>query len=205
LRVGGYVSGGVLILFGIAVIVLGIWGFAFTRDHIKQEGIVFGGSRWNERRGRGRQGRKRPADLERRPGHLVTGTALTSARNLGYMGEMLSISSIVVGVALLLAGIGFVILALAVFRRSTPSEAVVPPAPGEAASSPRRPGSALRLALRVRSGGLPSPHDPGDNDEDEHGKSDPEHEWRRVAALPIPFLNRLRDGHAGQTGEYGVG
>jgi hypothetical protein len=32
----------VLIVFGIVVIVLGIWGFVFTRDHIKQEGIVFG-------------------------------------------------------------------------------------------------------------------------------------------------------------------
>jgi hypothetical protein len=32
----------VLIVFGIVVVVLGIWGFMFTRDHIKQEGIVFG-------------------------------------------------------------------------------------------------------------------------------------------------------------------
>ena len=31
-----------LILFGIAVIVLGIWAFSFTRDSIEQEGIVFG-------------------------------------------------------------------------------------------------------------------------------------------------------------------
>src|SRR6187399_336862 len=42
LRIGGYVSGGVLIFFGIAVIVLGIWGFSFTRDHIEREGITFG-------------------------------------------------------------------------------------------------------------------------------------------------------------------
>ena len=42
LRLGGYVSGGVLILFGIAVIALGIYGFTFTRDSIKEEGIVFG-------------------------------------------------------------------------------------------------------------------------------------------------------------------
>ena len=42
LRIGGYVSGGVLIAFGIAVIVLGIWGFNFTRDHIAREGITFG-------------------------------------------------------------------------------------------------------------------------------------------------------------------
>jgi hypothetical protein len=42
LRIGGYVSGGLLIFFGIAVIVLGVWGFAFTRDHIEREGISFG-------------------------------------------------------------------------------------------------------------------------------------------------------------------
>jgi hypothetical protein len=41
-RIGGYVSGGLLIFFGIAVIALGIWGFAFTRDHIEREGITFG-------------------------------------------------------------------------------------------------------------------------------------------------------------------
>jgi hypothetical protein len=42
LRIGGYISGGVLIVAGITVTVLGIWGFAFTRDHIQREGIVFG-------------------------------------------------------------------------------------------------------------------------------------------------------------------
>jgi hypothetical protein len=30
-----------LIFFGIAVIVLGVWGFAFTRDHIEREGHHF--------------------------------------------------------------------------------------------------------------------------------------------------------------------
>src|SRR5262245_34721670 len=42
LRLGGYISGGLLIAFGIAVIALGTWGFMTTRDNIKQEGIVFG-------------------------------------------------------------------------------------------------------------------------------------------------------------------
>ena len=41
----------------------------------------------------------------------VTATALTTALNTSYMAERLSIFGIVVGVALLLAGIGFVILA----------------------------------------------------------------------------------------------
>jgi hypothetical protein len=42
LRSGGYISGGVLIVFGIAVIALGVWGFNFTRDHIKREGSASG-------------------------------------------------------------------------------------------------------------------------------------------------------------------
>jgi hypothetical protein len=42
LRIGGYISGSLLIFFGVAVIVLGVWGFAFTRDHIEREGITFG-------------------------------------------------------------------------------------------------------------------------------------------------------------------
>ena len=42
LRVGGYISGGLLIFFGVAVIALGVWGFSFTRDHIEREGISFG-------------------------------------------------------------------------------------------------------------------------------------------------------------------
>ena len=42
LRIGGYVSGGLLMAFGIAVIALGIWGFTFARDHIEREGITFG-------------------------------------------------------------------------------------------------------------------------------------------------------------------
>ncbi|MCZ7589825.1 MAG: hypothetical protein M5U27_13410 [Gaiella sp.] len=44
----------------------------------------------------------------------VTATALTTALNMSYMAEQLSIFGIVVGVALLLTGIGLMILALAV-------------------------------------------------------------------------------------------
>ena len=53
----------------------------------------------------------------------VTETALTTALNMSYMAEQLSIFGIVVGVALLLTGIGLTILAFAVlggrFREST--------------------------------------------------------------------------------------
>jgi hypothetical protein len=48
---------------------------------------------------------------------------------MGFMSEMLSIFSIVVGVALLLTGIGFVILALAVLGRRGSGETTGTPDP----------------------------------------------------------------------------
>ena len=42
----------------------------------------------------------------------MTETALTSALNMSYMAEQLGMFGIVVGVALLLSGVGFIILAL---------------------------------------------------------------------------------------------
>ena len=42
----------------------------------------------------------------------VTETALTTALNTSYMAEQLSLFGLVVGIALLLAGIGFAILAI---------------------------------------------------------------------------------------------
>ena len=50
----------------------------------------------------------------------VTETALTTALNTSYMAEKLGLFGIVVGVALLLSGIGFVILAFAVLHRRQP-------------------------------------------------------------------------------------
>ena len=47
----------------------------------------------------------------------VTETALTTALNVSYMASQLSLFSIVIGVALLLAGIGFAILDWAAFHR----------------------------------------------------------------------------------------
>ena len=47
----------------------------------------------------------------------VTETALTTALNASYMADKLGLFGIVVGVALLLSGIGFVILAFAVLHR----------------------------------------------------------------------------------------
>ena len=177
LRIGGYLSGGALILFGVAVIVLGVWGFAFTRDHIEREGITFGpiedpavaehAEQWaGEPVDTGRKalaqaeimrehtlsgtggltyaqmGRYQSAENPSDPAGTndeaaaakdengepisnsarniwVTETALATALDMGFMSEMLSIFSIIVGVALLLTGIGLVILARAVFGRSS--------------------------------------------------------------------------------------
>ncbi|HUF01875.1 MAG TPA: hypothetical protein VMN35_05575 [Gaiellaceae bacterium] len=47
----------------------------------------------------------------------VTATALSTALNMSYMAEQLAIFGIVVGVALLLTGVGLIILAFAVFGR----------------------------------------------------------------------------------------
>ena len=48
----------------------------------------------------------------------VTATSLSTALNVSYMAEQLAIFGLVVGIALLLTGIGLVILAFAVFGRA---------------------------------------------------------------------------------------
>ena len=52
----------------------------------------------------------------------VTATALSSALNLAYTAEQISLFGIVVGVALLLTGIGLIILAVSVLHRPLRSE-----------------------------------------------------------------------------------
>jgi hypothetical protein len=60
----------------------------------------------------------------------VNETALSTALNVAYMGSQLSLFSVVVGVALVLSGIGFGILAFAALHRSKAAAAVtVPDAP----------------------------------------------------------------------------
>ena len=187
LRIGGYLSGGVLTVLGLAVIVLGVWGFAFTRDHIEREGISFGSIEdpavaehapdWaGEPVDTGRKalaqaeimrehtlsntggltyaemGRFQSAAKPDDPAGTsdeaaaakdesgqpvangarniwVTETALATALDMGFMSEMLSIFSIVVGIALLLTGVGLVILARAVFGGGADAAA---PGPGVA-------------------------------------------------------------------------
>jgi hypothetical protein len=55
----------------------------------------------------------------------VTETALTTALNMAYMGSQLSLFSIVVGIALILAGIGFCILDFAALHRRKEATAAV--------------------------------------------------------------------------------
>ena len=179
-EIGGFIAGGVLILFGVVALFLGANGYNTTRDAIKGEGITFGtaddpavakyASQWaGEQVTTGDQARAfakimREHTLESSGGLTyaqmgrfqsaakpddpagtsdeeaaakdasgqpisngarnlwVTETALTTALNVSYMAEQLSVFGMVVGVALLLTGIGLVILALAVFGRREPAK-----------------------------------------------------------------------------------
>jgi hypothetical protein len=59
----------------------------------------------------------------------VTETALSTALNMSYMATNLALFSLVVGIALLLSGVGFIVLALAALRSKT---AAPPQAPAVA-------------------------------------------------------------------------
>jgi hypothetical protein len=180
-EIGGFLAGGVLIVFGVVAIFMGVTGFNTVRDSLEQEQIVFGSAddpavaehaeQWaGEQVVTGDQARAfakiiREHALESTEGLTyaqmgrfvsaadpedpkgtsdeeaalkdeegnpvpnaarntwVTATSLTTALNVTYMAERLAIFGIVVGVALLLAGIGFVILALAVFGQREPAKA----------------------------------------------------------------------------------
>ncbi len=174
-EIGGFIAGGVLILFGVVAIFMGANGYNTTRDALKAEGITFGtaddpavakyADQWaGEQVTTGDQARafakiRRMHTLESTGGLTyaamgrfqsaskpddpagtndetaaakdasgqpvsngarniwVTETALTTALNVSYMAERLAVFGLVVGVALLLTGIGLVIIAFAVFGR----------------------------------------------------------------------------------------
>src|SRR6185312_10082644 len=63
----------------------------------------------------------------------VTETALTTALNVSYMAEQLSLFSIVIGVALLLTGVGFVVLDWAALHARR-KRAAAAPAPARKAA-----------------------------------------------------------------------
>jgi len=183
-EIGGFIAGGVLILFGIVAIFLGVSGYTTTREAIKNEGITFGAaddpavakyaSQWAGQQVKtGDQARAfarimREHTLESTGGLTyaemgrfqsaakpddpagtsdetaaakdesgqpvangarniwVTETALTTALNVSYMAERLSVFGLVVGAALLLTGVGLVILAFAVFREPATETRRVP-------------------------------------------------------------------------------
>jgi hypothetical protein len=204
LEIGGFVSGAILIAFGVAVIALGANGRSTVNSNLKQEQItgtpdmtpalikaeaakagltnvkfptcsvagkaVTNGStarcfaqymrihaleatggvpyaqmpRYATADGKGTNdstkalmSNGRPVDNAAR-NVWVTETALTTALNVSYMATQLSLFSIVVGLALLLTGIGFVVLdwaALHLRREKTASEKA-------AAAQPRQPALA---------------------------------------------------------------
>ena len=197
-EIGGFIAGGVLILFGAVAIFLGVDGYQTVQDELKKEYIVGGSDmtpyeikagaeeaglpesiklptcdvvdeeidtgsearcfaqymRIHALEGTGglsyaQMGRFQSAanpddpagtsdeeaaakDEEGQPisngarNTWITETALATALNVSYMAQQISIFSIVVGVALLLTGVGLVILAFAVFGRGR--EATGPPA-----------------------------------------------------------------------------
>ncbi|HUG64127.1 MAG TPA: hypothetical protein VMK83_02820 [Gaiellaceae bacterium] len=174
---GGFAAGGVLVLFGVVAIFMGVNGFTTVRDSVADEQIFFStqedrdpatdryASQWyGEQVKTGDQARAfaqvmRTHQLERTGGlsyaemgrfqsasapddpagtsdeeaalkdeggqpisngarqSWITAVALTTALNTSYMAEQLAIFGIVVGVALLLTGVGLVIVAFALFGR----------------------------------------------------------------------------------------
>ena len=184
-EIGGFLAGGLLILFGVVAIIMGVNGYNTTRDAIKGEGITFGSAddpavakyaeKWaGEQVTTGDQARAfakvmRAHTLESTGGLTyaamgrfqsaakpddpagtsdeeaalkdesgqpvsngarniwVTETALTTALNMSYMAEQLSIFGLVVGIALLLTGVGLVILAFVVFGREPELETQAAP------------------------------------------------------------------------------
>ncbi len=67
----------------------------------------------------------------------VTATALSTALNVSYMAEQMALFGIVVGIALLLSGIGFIVLASGgALRRRQPAPALPRPGVATAAATP---------------------------------------------------------------------
>jgi hypothetical protein len=181
-EIGGFIAGGILILFGAVAIYMSVDGYTTVRDSLKDEQVFFStaadqdpatdkyASEWyGEQVKTGEQARAfarimREHQLERTGGltyaemgrfqsaadrddpkgtsdeeaalkdeegnpianparqSWVTAVAITTALNTSYMAEQLSIFGLVIGVALLLTGVGLVILAFAVFGREPATE-----------------------------------------------------------------------------------
>ena len=187
-EIGGFIAGGVLILFGVVAIIMGVSGYNTTRDAIKAEGITFGAAddpavakyaeQWAGQQvttgdqarafakimrehtlestggltyaAMGRfQSAAKPDDpagtsdeeaaLKDESGQpvangarniWVTETALTTALNVSYFAERVGVFGVVMGIALLLTGIGFLVLTLGLVERKAAVKQTAPkPAP----------------------------------------------------------------------------
>lgn len=179
-EIGGFIAGGLLVIFGIVAIVLGVNAYNTTRDSLKAEGITFGtaddpavqkyAEQWagkpvetgdqarafakimrehtlestggltyaqmgrfqsaddptdaagtNDPTAAAKDDTGQPVANDAR-NIWVTETALTTALNMSFMAERLSVFSLVVGIALFLTGLGLIILAFAVFGRAEQEE-----------------------------------------------------------------------------------
>lgn len=192
-EIGGFISGGVLIAFGVVALFMGINGYQTVGDELKKEYIVGGSDMAPAEIQKAASEAGLPADIElptcdvvdetidtgsearcfaqymrihalEATGGLsyaqmgrfqsaanpdapkgtsdeeaaakdengqpisngarnlwITETALATGLNVAYMAEQIAVFGIVVGVALLLTGIGLVILAFAVFGRHEPA------------------------------------------------------------------------------------
>jgi hypothetical protein len=205
LKIGGFVSGAILILFGVAVIALGASGRSTVNSNLEQEqitgspdmtpalikaeaakagltdvslpscsvaglaidsgprarcfatymrihalestgGLTFSQMpRFATADGKGTNDAALALQANGRPvanaarDTWVTETALATALNVSYMADRLALFSIVIGVALLLTGVGFIVLDYAALhRRRASSEAAATAseaAPGKAATA----------------------------------------------------------------------
>jgi hypothetical protein len=160
---GGYVSGGILVLFGAGAIVVGALGFLEVRDTIAQENITAtpdareigvdlepgqdvrtgtearefatiirthaleatggrafaemgrfltpAGDETNDEAEAATDEQGRPVENPQR-NIWITATAFTTALNTAFLAERVALFSIVMGVALLLTGIGFLVLTI---------------------------------------------------------------------------------------------
>ena len=144
----------------------------------------------HERRGRSAEGRERQAVANAARNTWVTETALTTALNVSYMAEQIALFGLVVGIALLLSGIGFIILALGILGVGAKKEKQAPAFERTAAGGElRRPryGTA-GLDLRGREPGPVQPHTGGRLEGMSNGRSTSRSMQEGAAQPPLSAL-----------------
>ena len=108
---GGVIARIILIAVVIGAIVIGASGRSEVHDNIKREKIV----------GTSDMTPDTIAAEVWEAGLWVTSTALSTALSTSYFAQQVALFSIVMGIALVLTGIGFLVLTLGVSRRSEPT------------------------------------------------------------------------------------